>query len=384
MRKEWILSAVTGLITLATALSLLRWIAPQLLGMPLDLQLVQASQSVPPFYENVFREQDLASDNLVLQDPSTNIRFRPLLPADNTSGPHDILGFRNEAVPNNAAIIVFGDSQTYGIGEPFAANWPSQLAMLSGQDWTPVYNMAIGGWGAVQYLDMFSKAALRLHPRAAIVAFYSGNDPLESFITAYGNPNWETLRLDPALDSTDAPKIGNLLSMEDAWPVKFTDGTHMVFTPAGRLAANDSSNRAVRAGYAIIAEVARRIGELALQHGVAAIFTIIPTRELVYAEKVMQEGLTAPEDYRRLVGLERENIEELAGTIRSMPGSRYVDLLRPLQTAALSDSPLYPRQWDGHPGKAGYAVIARTLAAALEQAEPALPPESSESSIPPQ
>jgi hypothetical protein len=133
-----------------------------------------------------------------------------------------------------------------------------------------------------------------------------------------------------------------------------------------------------------MAEVARRIGQLALQHEVAAIFTIIPTRELVYAEKVMQEGLTAPEDYRRLVGMERENIEELAGTIRSMPGSRYVDLLRPLQTAALSDSPLYPRQWDGHPGKAGYAVIARTLTAALEQAEPALPPESSESSIPPQ
>ena len=95
-----------------------------------------------------------------MQDPNTNTRFRPLLPADNISGPHDILGFRNEAVPNNAAIIVFGDSQTYGIGEPFAANWPSQLAALSGQGWAPVYNMAIGGWGAVQYLDMFSKAAV--------------------------------------------------------------------------------------------------------------------------------------------------------------------------------------------------------------------------------
>ena len=100
MRKEWILAAATVLVTMSAALALLRWLAPQLLGMPVDLQLVQASKAVPPFFENVFREQDLASDNLLLQDPYTNIRFKPLLPADNTSGPHDILGFRNEAVPN--------------------------------------------------------------------------------------------------------------------------------------------------------------------------------------------------------------------------------------------------------------------------------------------
>jgi hypothetical protein len=80
--------------------------------------------------------------------------------------------------------------------------------------------------------------------------------------------------------------------------------------------------------------------------------------------------------------MERENIEELAGNIRTIPGSRYVDLVRPLQTKALSDSPLYPRQWDGHPGKAGYAVIARTLAVELEQAGPALPLKSAANSMP--
>lgn len=382
MRKEWILAAATVLVTMSAALALLRWLAPQLLGMPVDLQLVQASKAVPPFFENVFREQDLASDNLLLQDPYTNIRFKPLLPADNTSGPHDILGFRNEAVPNHATIIVFGDSQTYGFGEPFAANWPSQLAALPGQEESAVYNMAIGGWGAVQYYDMFSKAAVRLNPGTAIIAFYTGNDPLESFITAYGNPYWETFRLDPALDSTDAPGIGNLLSVEDAWPVRFSDGTHIVFTPTARLAANDNGNPAVRAGYAIMAEVARRIGALALQQEIAAIFTIIPTRELVYAEKVAQEGLSAPEDYRRLIRMERENIEELAGKISTIPGSRYVDLVGPLQTTALSDSPLYPRQWDGHPGKAGYAVIARTLAAALAQEDTAVSLESTANSMP--
>ena len=46
-----------------------------------------------------------------------------------------------------------------------------------------MYSMAVGGWGAVQYLDMFTKAA-RFRPHTVIIAFYSGNDPLESFLTA--------------------------------------------------------------------------------------------------------------------------------------------------------------------------------------------------------
>jgi lysophospholipase L1-like esterase len=363
INREWLLAAGSVLITVVTAVALLRWLAPQLLGIPADLQLVQASETVPPFFENIFREQDFSGDGLLLHDPYTNTRFRPLLPADGTSGPHDILGFRNSGIPNHPAVIVIGDSQTYGFGEPFANNWPSQMATLL-QDGDSVYSMAVGGWGAVQYLDMAGKAIL-LQPQALIVAFYTGNDPLDAFATAYGNDHWQSLRVDPELDKEAAPEIGSLLSLENVWPVRFADGTYIVFTPRGRLTVNDTGHPAVRTGYAIMAEVARRIIALARQHDISVIFTIIPTRELVYAEKVTQAQLDTPETYRQLVSMEQKNIESLAGSIRNLPGARYVDLVQPLQAAALADTALYPRQWDGHPGRQGYAVIARTLAHAV-------------------
>ena len=368
IKKEWLLAAGTVLLTSVAALGLLRWLAPQLLGVPVDLQLVQASKSVPPFFEGVFREQDYATDSLLLNDPYTSTRFRPLLPEDKGTGPHDILGFRNAGVPNSADIIVLGDSQTYGIGEPFASNWPSQLSALLRQEDTSVYNMSVGGWGAVQYLDMFAKAA-RLGPQTVIIAYYTGNDPLETFATAYGNEHWAAFRVNPEIDKTDAPQVPFMLSVEDAWPVKFSDGIRIAFTPKGRLAINNTDYPAVQAGYDIMAEVARRIGVLAQQKDIAVTFTVIPTRELVYAQKVAQEQLDAPDTYRQLVRMESGNIEKLAGTIRAIPGARYVDLVLPLQTAALSDTPLYPRQWDGHPGKEGYGVIARTLATAINLAE---------------
>lgn len=368
IKKEWMLAAGSVLLTMAAALVLLRWLAPQLLGVPVDLQLVQASRTVPPFYEGIFREEDTATDGLLLQDPVTNTRFRPLLPENGGIGPHDILGFRNTAVPNTASVIVLGDSQTYGLGEPFTASWPRQMKGLLQQEGGTVYSMAVGGWGAVQYLDMFSKAA-RFRPRSVIIAFYSGNDSLEAFLTAYGNAHWATLRPDPGLDKEDAPEVPPMLSAENSWPVRFRDGDYIVFTPGSRLAANDTDHPAVRAGYAIMAEVARRIGALARQQEISAVFTVIPTRELVYAGKVAGESLAPPAAYQQLVRMERANIEALANIIRTIPGARYVDLVQPLQMAALSGTPLYPRQRDGHPGEKGYGVIARTLASALNAAD---------------
>ena len=367
MKKEWILLSATVLVTAALFLGLLRWLAPQLIGIPADLQMVQVSRELPPFFEGVFRDKDYAAQDLVLKDPYTNVRFRPLLPTSGGTGPHDILGFRNTGIPNSAGIITLGDSQTYGIGEPRENNWPSQLvSRLQRPGSTPLslYNMAVGGWAAVQYLDMFPKA-LRLEPDIVIVAFYSGNDSLESFNMAYGTDHWKSLRPDSDLKGSDVPDPVPALSLEDSWEAVFSDGTRQRFMPGRRLVVNDTDYPAVRAGYAIMAGVARQIMDMAVQHDVTVVFTVIPTRELVYANKVASDALEAPERYRRLVLLEQQNIGELASAIRGIPGATYADLVQPMQRAAMSPAPLYPRQWDGHPGGEGYRIIASTLADSL-------------------
>ena len=70
----------------------------------------------------------------------------------------------------------------------------------------------------------------------------------------------------------------------------------------------------VAAGYRIMADVAARIGKLAQANGVKVIFTIIPTKELVYAARVEAEGLDAPADYNHLVASERRRIADLQWT----------------------------------------------------------------------
>lgn len=368
MKKEWILLSVTVLVTAAIFLSLIRWLAPQLLGIPIDMRLVQVSKILPPFFEGVFREEDYTSQELLLKDPYTNVRFKPLLKPASGKGPHDILGFRNRGVPNTVDIITLGDSQTYGLGESLESNWPSQLVRQlaqSSQKQTTVYSMAVGGWAAVQYLDMFPKAVL-LNPDIVVIAFYSGNDPLESFAMAYGVSHWASLRVDPELESSDVPEIGPSLSIEDSWKATFKDGLESRFMPRKRLAANDSDYPAVRAGYEIMAEVARRIVAMATEHEITVVFTVIPTRELVYAKKVESDKLIAPDQYQRLVSLEHKNIEELASSIRAVQGAVYIDLVQPMQLAAMSNTPLYPRKWDGHPGSEGYTIISNVLAAALD------------------
>lgn len=372
MKREVLLLFGSSLASIAAVLGLIRWLAPGLLGAPADLQLVQLDEKLPAYYEGIFREQHDRDDAFLLKDPLTRIRARPLFPRDQALGPHDILGFRNSGVPVAADIITIGDSMTYGNNAFLEQNWPSRLASHLQREDINVYNMSTGGWAAVQYLDMFTHA-LALRPRLVIVAFYSGNDPLESFQMAYGNTHWQALIPDPALEAGDAPAVSLNSGAEEGWDAAFRDGVHTTFTPGYRLASNDA-HPAVAAGYAIMTSAAARIAELGRANGVDVVFTVIPTKELAFAAKVAAEGIAAPVDYRRLVEAERQRIDDLRARLEALAGARYVDVAQPLQQAVLDGAGIYPGTANGHPLAAGYEVIGRTLADAVSGA---LPPPSS-------
>jgi hypothetical protein len=371
VNKEGLLLLGSGVVTLLAVLGLIRWLAPGLLGGPADLQLVQLDEKVPAYYRGVFQDDGSSSDGeFLLKDPLTRVRARPLYPRYKGLGPHDILGFRNTAVPVAADIVTIGDSMTYGNNAFLEQNWPSRMAVNLKREDINVYNMSTGGWAAVQYLDMFGYA-LAFQPRVVIVAFYTGNDPLESFQMAYGNEHWAELVPDPALSAGDAPAVSLDTATDEQWDVVFRDGVHEVFTPRYRLASNDD-HPAVIAGYAIMAKVAERISKLAQSKGVSVIFTIIPTKELVYARKVAAEGLDAPVEYRKLVMLEQQRIDGLRGYLEKLTGVRYVDTLEALQQAALGDVNLYPDVGNGHPVSSGYEVIGKALAQAVRESLPPL------------
>jgi lysophospholipase L1-like esterase len=375
-KKELLLLLMTILVTVGLAVFLLRFFAPGLLGVSRDLQMVQISQEVPPFYENVFREEDYSlekfifkTEDFILQDPFTVTRARPLWPDQVSMGPNDILGFRNRAIPNVADVVALGDSQTYGNNVPLELNWPSRLkAHISHAD-PVIYNIAVGSWEGLQYLEMFPKA-LFLKPRVVIVALYTGNDPLEAFAHTYGSEHWKDFRVNRSLDKTDAPKIPKY--NEDLWPVRFRDGTETVFTPSYRLRSNLRNDPAVSAGYEILKEVGRRIGKLAGESKTPVIFTIIPTKELVYEKRVLKEGIPIKPSYRTLVENERMYLNELAESLKSVPDCEYVDVLAPMEQVAMTEM-LYPSTGNGHPVASGYDVIAMALASSVGRYLKSLP-----------
>ncbi|MGB5473589.1 MAG: SGNH/GDSL hydrolase family protein [Gammaproteobacteria bacterium] len=367
MNKNILLLLGVTVLTLLVALGLIRQLAPGLLGGPTDLQLVQLDERVPPFFEGVFREEHASSQEFLLKDPLTRVRARPFYPPEPAIGPNDLLGFRNAAVPVAADIVTIGDSMTYGNNAPMQENWPAWMQSALQREDVNVYNMSTGGWAAVQYLDMLGHAA-SFRPYLVVVAFYTGNDPLESLQLVNGNENWRWLKaragIADGVSLQGLPTFSLDAPVEEQWPVTFSDGVATVFTPQYRLISN-TDHPGVDAGYALMATAGRMIAEQAKQLGIQPVFTIIPTKELAYADKVSAEGLEAPEPYRALVDAESGRVAALAAQLQAIDGARYVDVVSTLQRAALGNSALYPNDINGHPLAAGYKVIGDSIAAAI-------------------
>jgi hypothetical protein len=128
----------------------------------------------------------------------------------------------------------------------------------------------------------------------------------------------------------------------------------------------------VRAGWEIMKEAVRRIARVAKGAGVSLVVTVIPTKELVYADRVARSHLSPPQAYSQLVAAEAENIARFEGAAQAA-GVRYVDLVKPLQKAALGAPLLYPESENGHPVREGYSVIAENVARAVDERMPSRP-----------
>jgi hypothetical protein len=113
-----------------------------------------------------------------LPDPQLIYRGNPKFPE------HDSNGFRNDGVPETADIVAIGDSHTYGNGVAPDEAWPRVLARLSA---CRLYNMALSGWGPLQYEQM-AERTLRFKARLLVIGIYFGNDFIDSWLMYLRNP----------------------------------------------------------------------------------------------------------------------------------------------------------------------------------------------------
>lgn len=353
-----LLLTISTAVTLTVALLLIRWFAPTLLGLPADMVLLRSSNETPPYYENIFRKEHWESTEFIMNDPLVRVRAKPFYPDIGGIGPNDLLGFRNLSIPNSADAIIIGDSQTYGNNASIYQNFPHLLQDKLSPG-TSVYSMATGGWAALQYYYAFAKSGV-FTPKVVVVAFYSGNDPLETFMLAAASEVWREFLPGPKQSWDEDLSVKPPAFVESQWPVTFSDGIKTVFTPKVRHNSN-MSHRAVDVGYKIMLYVAQKISEKANKDGIKLIFTIIPTKEYAYSDKVDDEALTPPVDYAALIVDEARRISEFSALLKQLPGAHYVDTAGALKSAAMAAVNLYPEDTNGHPVASGYEVIAAAL-----------------------
>ena len=363
--NEIITVIISTIITAVIAIGVVKFYAPSLLGISSDIQMVKTSKKVPPFFDVVFRKSDHEAKEYIIPDPIIK-RAKPFLSDFITMGPNDLLGFRNRNVPNAADIIMIGDSQTYGVNATLENNWPNLFIsrLKENNPYITHYNLAVGGWGAIEYLEIFYKS-LAFQPRMVIVAYYTGNDPLDTFRMAYSNKRWSEYRADVSMSSSDIPEVEYPPPKSDHWDVKFSDNVSTVFAPKIRLYSNEK-NKVVRAGYAAMLLISKEIAKVCLEKNISLVFTIIPTKELVYKKKVDNEKMNSPLEYKKLTNQETEYINWLASELEKIENAKYVDVVEALQDEALRSSALYPPDINGHPFVLGYEVMADQLSNNVE------------------
>ena len=338
----------------------------------------------------------------LIDDPALGHRIKP-----HTTG-HDALGFRNAVVPDQASIIAIGDSMTYGFGVTRDGNWPSQLGSLLNK---PVYNMALGGYGPLQYLYLAQHEAKKLRPSLLIVGFYFGNDFIDAYRVANQIPFWSGWRpVGPSAESdaeyyrvADAePKkrfaeLRNwlyhhsvLYSMlrvtvlvrfasweregmasqvapdrQMMWVDPSNQAVRAIFTPQLILSALDPRLPSVRKGFRITTRAFSTMKGEAIVQGAQMLVVLIPTRERAYCDYIKSSSDQLPRAFAMLCDAEDQMKAELVKFF-VIEEIAHVDTTAALEDAVRKHVPIYPEA-DGHPLESGQQIIAHVASDAVNR-----------------
>lgn len=321
---------------------------------------------------------------------------------------HDAMGFRNREVPAHVDTLVIGDSMTYGFGTPRDTAWPQQLAVISQRS---VYNMGLGGYGPLQYLQLTREHAGQFSPNHLVVGFYFGNDLVDDYILSHTLPKWHSWRLTtetpleatagPARPQEPARRFGALrewlsqrsllyamlkatvfesfavmsqqsmarqMSPDDrmSWSDPAAPQIKTVFTPRERVWVQDMSQANVREGMAITQRAFAAIKDEADKRKLDLLVVLIPTRERVYCPYLKSTAAQLPPSYVKLCEVEDATKSELLKSFAAK-GIAYVDSTPALEAEAAKHVQIYPPTSDGHPTALGHRAIAETVKRAMGQ-----------------
>jgi hypothetical protein len=324
-------------------------------------------------------------------------RLKPL------SGGHDSWGYRNKIVPTAVNVVTIGDSQTYGLSATANNSWPAQFQQITGRE---TYNLSLGGYGPVQYLYLLQSRSFKIKPSLVIVGFYYGNDLWDAYETVYTNDNWQSLRRQGfALESNSrfetetlqktiiteikywfsgnsvlyrlvlSSVIGEVvrrLENENTKDiVSFEDRDHEIyteFTPSWRITGLNLDDPKVVEGLRISLELFDQMNELCRREGIEFLVALLPTKESVFAPYI--KGHRTLPTYHLMDKLikDERRVNDLVQAKFKEHNISYVDTIVSLRDAAGKEQ-IYPNNYDGHPNKNGYRIIAKAVEQRLKNSD---------------
>lgn len=277
-------------------------------------------------------------------------------------------GFRNPSPwPEQADIVIVGDSLAYGWGVEWDAAWPKLIGDELPQH--RVITLGLPGTVPQQYFRYFEKFGVGLRPKILIFAIFPGNDIVEAKIfdrwVAAGSPgNYNEWRFfEGKVPSRQATLLENshlllflrslrksLGQQYESKTVQTADGGKVQLSPGLYLNTLRSNNPA-DSGFSSIVRATVAARNLARASGSEFLVMLFPTKEAVY---LPSHGVNFPSLVRPLRDvLEREGIAclDLTGKF--------------LELGARGERIYF--EIDGHPNERGNRVIADALEEYLEQ-----------------
>lgn len=149
------------------------------------------------------------------------------------------------------------------------------------------------------------------------------------------------------------------------------DAVRTVFTPLARLGAHDLDDDRIAEGFRVTLAALDRIAEKC--RGRARLFVLLmPTKELVFAERVRMHATETPSSFSRLLERETAIRVRIESALRER-GVETIDPLPAMRALLATDDrqrkPVnpYSETWDGHPAAAGYTAVSLAVSEALSR-----------------
>ena len=302
-------------------------------------------------------------------------------------------GFRNSKILQTADIVVLGDSHTYGVNVKSIDSFPQQLSKMAGLE---VYNFGVSGYGALHYNYLFDYA-LELEPKFIIIALYPPNDLVDICNSIKNVDYWKKWAIDNGFNPNECGiykivenKKYPIFNYINSLFKKTAIGsfTNLLYTNLYKYKINLSNSSVVINDtinptiikYKRIAnhkncmnmshdkilkgfEILKRTIEIAKRKtdskNIDLIIGIIPSKERVYYDYIINKGYKLPNDYHELVKYENSLVNKLVTFFNDL-NIKNVDI-GPKMSDSINRKNIYLNSDNGHPNANGYNIYANSI-----------------------